>query len=70
MSAKITLTFMITAIALLTLTNCNKKCEELFQEGCVTTQDYTPVCGCNGKTYANKSYAECAGLDYSEGKCN
>ena len=69
MSTKITLTVAALALGLFTLTNCGKKCEELFEEGCVTTQEYEPVCGCNDKTYANKSYAECAGLEYSEGKC-
>jgi hypothetical protein len=70
MSTKITLTVVTLALGLFVLTNCGKKCEELFQEGCVITQEYEPVCGCNDKTYANKSYAECAGLEYSEGKCN
>ena len=50
--------------------SCSKdECEELYNEGCVTTQDYTPVCGCNGKTYANKSIAECAQVSYTEGAC-
>ena len=51
--------------------SCNKKdeCEEFYTEGCVTTQEYEPVCGCNGKTYANKSIAECAQIDYTEGAC-
>lgn len=55
----------------LLFTSCNKKgdCEELYKENCVVTQDYAPVCGCNGKTYANKSYAECADVNYTEGKC-
>lgn len=45
-------------------------CDELFEEGCVTTVDYTPVCGCNDKTYANKSFADCAGVDYVNGSCD
>ena len=35
-----------------------------------TTQEYVPVCGCNNKTYANSSYAECAGVDYVNGSCD
>lgn len=70
MKTKITLTFTVLAIGLIALMSCGKKCEELYKEGCVTTQDYSPVCGCNGKTYPNKSYADCAGVEYSEGKCN
>ena len=58
--------------AVVLMNSCNKplgKCDEFFEKGCVTTEDYTPVCGCNDKTYANKSLAECAGVDYVNGSC-
>lgn len=55
------------------VSSCKKplgKCDEFFEKGCATTEDYTPVCGCNDKTYANKSFAECAGVEYVNGSCN
>lgn len=53
--------------------SCNKplgKCEEFFEQDCNVTSDYAPVCGCNDKTYANKSYADCAGVEYVNGSCD
>ncbi len=53
--------------------SCNKplgKCEEFFEKDCNVTSEYIPVCGCNDKTYANKSYAECAGVEYVNGTCD
>ena len=55
------------------VSSCKKplgKCDEFFEKGCETTEEYVPVCGCNDKTYANKSYAECAGVEYVNGSCN
>ena len=44
-------------------------CVENTMESCVCLEVYSPVCGCNNKTYTNSCHAECSGVTYVEGAC-
>lgn len=55
----------------LLLVDCTKDdCRENPVDGCVSTKEYMPVCGCNQKTYSNASEARCAGItSFVSGPC-
>ena len=64
------LRFMLLIITLFSTVACQKDCEEQTNQGGVCTADFTPVCGCNNKTYSNVCNAENVGITtYTQGTC-
>jgi Kazal-type serine protease inhibitor domain len=44
--------------------------EKAMKADCVCYEIYKPVCGCNGKTYANDCVARCQNItQFKEGAC-
>lgn len=59
---------------LLSIFSCTSKeddCKALYRRQDVAcTREYSPVCGCNNRTYSNSCEAKAWGIeDYSVGEC-
>jgi META domain/Kazal-type serine protease inhibitor domain len=64
--------FILFSLLLLNCTkeNNNNDCVGEPNQDCICTEQYQPVCGCNGITYGNNCFASCEGIsEVIEGEC-